>query len=150
MKPSLPDIQKFMADLPVRKIPGVGKINEMILSGLNILTCRDLLNRATAIYINFTERAFDFLTRSALGLGKNTHDKADKIKKSLSVCLSFQPVTCREEVQLKLDQLVAEFSNRCQKERLEGRTLTFEFKNSKFVVTQKSITKSHFIGASAD
>ena len=35
-----------MADLPVRKIPGVGKINELILAGLNIFTCRDLLNWA--------------------------------------------------------------------------------------------------------
>ena len=36
--------------------------------------------------------------------------------------------------------------NKCQKERLEGRTLTFEFKNAKFIITQRSVTKSKFIG----
>jgi DNA polymerase kappa len=77
LKANVNEVQKFMADLPVRKIPGVGKINEMILAGLNIHSCRDLLNRAAAIYINFTERAFDFLIKSALGIGKSTHDKAD-------------------------------------------------------------------------
>jgi DNA polymerase kappa len=89
--------------LPVRKIPGVGKVNEMILAGLNIYTCKDLIDRAAAIYINFTERAFDFLVRSALGLGKSVHEKPDQIKKSLSVCLSFKPLVNADEIQLKLD-----------------------------------------------
>jgi DNA polymerase kappa len=102
-----------MADLPVRKIPGVGKINEMILAGLNIFTCWDLINRSTAIYINFTERAFDFLVKSALGIGKNTHDKADQLKKSLSVCLSFKPITDSSDIQHKLDHLVTDFVQRC-------------------------------------
>ena len=87
-----------MAELPVRKIPGVGKVNEMILAGLDIYTCRDLLNKAAEIYINFTEKAFDFLARSALGLGKNVHEKFDQIKKSLSVCFSFKPMTNQDEI----------------------------------------------------
>jgi nucleotidyltransferase/DNA polymerase involved in DNA repair len=66
-----------MADLHVRKIAGVGKVNELILGGLGIFTCRDLLNKAAEIYINFTEKAFDFLARSALGLGPNEHGKVD-------------------------------------------------------------------------
>jgi nucleotidyltransferase/DNA polymerase involved in DNA repair len=82
----------------VRKIPGVGKINEMILAGLNIYTCKDLIDRAAAIFINFTERAFDFLVKSALGLGKNFHEKSDQIKKSLSVCLSFKPIQDPAEI----------------------------------------------------
>lgn len=89
MKNDADAIKKFVAGLPVRKLPGVGKINEMILKGLGINLCRDLLVKATLIYVNFTERAFDFLVRSALGLGRTTHDKADQIKKSISVCYSF-------------------------------------------------------------
>jgi hypothetical protein len=52
----------------------------------------------------------------------------------MSVCYSFKPVS-GEEIQVKLDQLLEEFYQKCQKERLEGRTLTFEFKNSKFMIT---------------
>lgn len=33
-----------------------------------------MINKAADIYVNFTEKAFDFLIRSALGLGKNTHE----------------------------------------------------------------------------
>lgn len=119
-----------MADLHVRKIAGVGKVNELILGGLGIFTCRDLLNKAAEIYINFTEKAFDFLARSALGLGPNEHGKVDQIKKSLSICYSFKPLDDGEEIEHKLQSLVSEFITRITREKLEGRTLTFEFKNS--------------------
>jgi nucleotidyltransferase/DNA polymerase involved in DNA repair len=38
-----------MERLPIRKIPGVGKINEQILSGMGIKKCRDTLKRSTEI-----------------------------------------------------------------------------------------------------
>ena len=51
-----------------------------------------------------------------------------------------------EEINAKLEQLIVDICNKCEKERLEGRTLTFEFKNAKFIITQRSVTKSKFIG----
>ena len=44
------EILKFMKDLPVRKVPGVGKVNEHILAGLNIYSCKDLIEKATEVY----------------------------------------------------------------------------------------------------
>ena len=32
----------FMRKLPIRKIPGVGKVNEQILSGMGIKMCPDV------------------------------------------------------------------------------------------------------------
>ena len=106
----------------------------MILGGLEIFTCRDLLDKAAEIYINFTEKAFDFLMRSALGIGGNVHEKQE-IKKSMSVCYSFKPMNSEQEIKGKLDLLINDIAVKCQKERLEGRTLTFEFKNAKFLIT---------------
>ena len=40
-----------------------------------------------------------------------------------------------EEIKVKLDQLVSDMCTKCANERLEGRTLTFEFKNAKFIIT---------------
>ena len=102
LKPNANEIQKFMSELHVRKISGVGKVNELILGGLGIATCRDLLNKAAEIYINFTEKAFDFLARSALGIGPNQHGNINQIKKSMSVCYSFRPVDDPEEIEHKL------------------------------------------------
>lgn len=67
------EILKFMKDLPVRKIPGVGKVNEHILSGLNIFFCKDLIEKATEVYVTFTEWAYEFLVKSALGISRVSH-----------------------------------------------------------------------------
>lgn len=91
-----------MSELSVRKLPGVGKVNELILGGLQIYTGKDLLSKSAEIFVCFTEKAFDFLVKSALGVGKNQHDKLDQIKKSMSVCYSFKPCA-GEEIQVKLD-----------------------------------------------
>ena len=69
------EILKFMKDLPVRKIPGVGKVNEHILAGLNIYNCKDLIEKATEVYSTFTEFAFEFLIKSALGISRVIHSR---------------------------------------------------------------------------
>jgi DNA polymerase kappa len=71
------EILKFMRDLPVRKIPGVGKVNEHILAGLNIYFCKDLVEKATEVYVTFTEWAYEFLIKSALGLSRVMHEAQD-------------------------------------------------------------------------
>ena len=73
------EILKFMMDLPVRKIPGVGKVNEHILSGLNIYSCKDLVEKATEVYVTFTEHAFQFLVKSALGIARVMHEKEEGV-----------------------------------------------------------------------
>ena len=52
-----------MNNQPVRKIPGIGKINELILSGIGIHMCRDVIEKATDIYVNFSPNAFQFLVQ---------------------------------------------------------------------------------------
>ena len=42
------------------------------------------MDKRIDIYVNFTENAFDFLVKSALGISKNTHED-NGIKKSLNV-----------------------------------------------------------------
>lgn len=55
-------------------MPGVGKVNEHILAGLNIFYCRDLIERATEVYVTFTEHAYEFLIKSALGIARTMHE----------------------------------------------------------------------------
>ena len=47
-------VDEFMSKLLVRKLPGVGKVNEQILAGMGITMCTDGVKYATHIYINFT------------------------------------------------------------------------------------------------
>ena len=67
-------IEKFMSDLLVRKLPGVGKVNEQVLAGMGIVKCSDAIKHASHIYINFTVNAFDFMIRACMGIAKNVHE----------------------------------------------------------------------------
>lgn len=83
-----------MMDLPVRKIPGVGKVNEHILAGLNIYCCKDLVEKATEVYVTFTEYAFEFLVKSALGVSRCMHEEEKGVisQRSMGVSATFKPI----------------------------------------------------------
>ena len=55
---SVKQIVNFMMPQPVNKIPGIGKINKILLAGIGISKCSDILEKACEIYINFSPNAF--------------------------------------------------------------------------------------------
>ena len=67
-------IEQFMAPKKVREVPGVGKVQEQILIGLDINTCDNILAKAADIFINLTENAFEFLVKAAMGIARCTHE----------------------------------------------------------------------------
>ena len=83
-------VGEFIEKLPIRKLPGVGRVNEQILAGMGITYCPDSIEHATEIAINFTANAFDFLIRSSLGIAKNVHEDIG-VKKSLN-CSESTPI----------------------------------------------------------
>lgn len=120
-----------MSKLPIRKIPGVGKVNEQILSGMGIKYCPNTIEKAMDISINFTNNAFDFLIRSSLGIAKNVHEDLG-IKKSINCSETFPLITQKLDFQEKLAVLCRELTERAVMQKLTGRTITLEFKSDKF------------------
>jgi DNA polymerase kappa len=49
------EILNFMKDYPIEKLIGVGKVHTTILHGLGISTCKDILSKATEVYVSYTE-----------------------------------------------------------------------------------------------
>lgn len=47
------EVAKFIEELPVKKLPGIGKVNEMIMAGLGIIKCKDMIDKAAEIYVNY-------------------------------------------------------------------------------------------------
>lgn len=41
---------------------------------MGIYLCKDVMDKTTDIYINFTENAFDFLVKSSMGIAKILHE----------------------------------------------------------------------------
>jgi DNA polymerase kappa len=57
------EVAKFIEELPVKRLPGVGKVQEMIMNGLGIVKCKDMIDKATEISINFNYKTFEFLIK---------------------------------------------------------------------------------------
>jgi DNA polymerase kappa len=110
-------VTAFMNKLPLRKIPGVGKVNEQILSGMGIKMCPDTLNHAMDISINFTNNAFDFLIRSSMGIAKNVHDELG-IKKSINCSETFPLIIKKEEFIEQISKLTKELEERSRIQKL--------------------------------
>lgn len=57
----------------IRKVPGIGKVMEKTLNELGIRDCEDILNKRLELYFALTDNSFEFLIRSALGIGRVLH-----------------------------------------------------------------------------
>lgn len=96
-------ILELILNLPIRKIPGIGKVTEQILVGLDIFKCKDILEKAEELCIIKTESAFQFLIRyfsiltirSSLGIGRCYHEDQDPnaIQKSMGISTTFSNIS---------------------------------------------------------
>ena len=82
-----------MRDRPIRKIPGIGPVNDYYLRGLQIENCQDLLSNTDVLTICFSELSCQFFIEAALGLGCIDHEF--KERKSVGKSETFRP-TCDE------------------------------------------------------
>ncbi len=86
---------EFMEELSVRKIPGIGRMTELILASLGIYKCSDIIRMAPEIFCTFTEKTSHFLFRASLGISRNFHDEDDdeSCQKSISISSTFKAIS---------------------------------------------------------
>ena len=129
---SVPDILAFLRQKPVRCLPGIGKVNEMILSGIGVNNCGDVIERANEIYINFSPNAFQFLIQGALGITRVVHENS--IQKSIGVSQTFHAIFEYDEYFQKTKVMANELFERLNESQLMAKTMTIEIKTTKFDV----------------
>lgn len=83
-------IDNFIFSQSIGKVPGIGKINEILLNGIGIHKCRDLLQKCTEVFVNYSANAFEFLMKAGMGIYRNVHEH--NVQKSLGVSQSFKPI----------------------------------------------------------
>jgi hypothetical protein len=62
-----------MQDKKVRKIQGIGRVNEYYLKGLGIETAGDILQHLDVLSICFSTGSCEFFLEAAMGLGSIEH-----------------------------------------------------------------------------
>lgn len=70
----------YMGTLACRQVPGIGKSQEELLAGLGLHTVKDLYDHRMALSFIFKPRTFEFLLRTAIGVGGFLTAASDKDK----------------------------------------------------------------------
>lgn len=132
-------IRKFVHSLPIRKVPGIGAVQEQLLMALGVHTCHDLWVRRAEIGHLFGEVTARFYLRAALGLGC-TEVKCDSSRKSKSVEETFAEICSPQELFSKCEELCEELHQQVQEKGISGRVVTVKMKTVMFDVMTRSVT----------
>ncbi|KAI0244606.1 hypothetical protein L0F63_006104, partial [Massospora cicadina] len=93
-------ILDFMAPLSIRKISGIGRVTERVLNAVGVKTCQDAYDRHVILFSLFSEKTFNFIFASCLGISSN-----DLTSKSISTERTFQTLSSWEDLLGKLKEL---------------------------------------------
>jgi DNA polymerase kappa len=130
-------VRAFVSSLPIRKIPGVGRVTERALAALGVKSCADVLERRALLSAVCSPSLLDFLFAAALGLGSTRHPPppppGELRRKGISCERTFSSArsAARGELGPLLEALVDSLADDMAREGLEARTLTLKLKLAK-------------------
>ncbi|XP_027527268.1 DNA polymerase kappa isoform X5 [Neopelma chrysocephalum] len=129
----------FLKDLPIRKVPGIGKVTEKMLKALGIVTCSELYQQRALLSLLFSEISWRNFLDISLGLG-STHLEKDGERKSRSTERTFSEINTAEDQYSLCRELCRDLAQELQKEGLKGKTVTLKLKNVNFEVKTRAST----------
>ncbi|XP_062984010.1 DNA polymerase kappa isoform X2 [Elgaria multicarinata webbii] len=137
--PERDTVMNFIKDLPIRKVPGIGKVTEKMLKALGIVTCTELYQQRALISLLFSETSWRNFLEISLGLG-STHLERDGERKSMSTERTFNEITAAAEQYKLCQDLCSDLAQDLKKEGLKARTVTLKLKNVNFEVKTRAST----------
>ncbi|KAJ1209255.1 hypothetical protein NDU88_004633 [Pleurodeles waltl] len=132
-------VMDFIKDLPIRKVPGIGKVTEKMLKALGITTCTDLYQQRALLALLFSETSWHNFLHISMGLG-STHLERDGERKSMSTERTFTEMWKADEQYSLCQELCSDLAEDLLKEGLKGKTVTLKVKNVKFEVRTRAST----------
>lgn len=137
-------LQKFLAPLPVRKIPGVGKKAEGLLFEMGVRSIGDLARVDVQTLIGKFGRGAIALKKLALGIDESGITRSQE-SKSISREITFESDTDDiREIVSTLDTLIHSVSSNLTDEKLRFKTLTLKIRYQGFLTRSRSRSLSHF------
>jgi len=149
MKPVKEEILTFLSKLPVRKIPGIGSTSEQVLNGLGIVTCQDILDHISEVYVAFTENAFDFFLRSALGISRCYHELPEE-RKSINVSRTFPVISKLPDMERKVQEIADMLAEDLSHYKKKTKHLTLTVKTHNFDVKNRGMPIDRFTDNGAE
>ncbi|TYJ58644.1 hypothetical protein B9479_000480 [Cryptococcus floricola] len=138
------EIVKFMRNLPVRKIPGFGRVTERCLEGLGVETCGQIYEKRVELLLLDHWFGFHGLCKAYLGIADNTVAPGKREeRKSVGVERTFRDKTNDEEILACLADIADELEKDLERLQYAGKTVTVKFKLHTYEnkTRAKSVTK---------
>ncbi|NWV65452.1 POLK polymerase, partial [Malurus elegans] len=139
ISPERQAVLDFLKDLPIRKVPGIGKVTEKMLKALGIVSCSELYQQRALLSLLFSEISWRNFLDISLGLG-STHLEKDGERKSMSTERTFSEINTAEDQYSLCRELCRDLAQELQKEGLKGKTVTLKLKNVNFEVKTRAST----------
>eukprot|EP00775_Hariotina_reticulata_P011310 gene11310-11460_t len=140
-------VVEFLRDLPIRKVPGIGKVSEQVLHALGIHSCSELLEQRALLFALFKPASSNFFLQVGLGLGQTRHqarhDGPDSIelhRKGISCERTFAALKDPAPLQAMAESLVQHLADDMASEDIEAKTLTLKLKTTAFEVKSRGAT----------
>jgi len=144
VQPDMISIRKFLDSLSVRKIPGVGKVTEKLLSSLNIVSIRDIIVYRSVLFHCMKRKMFEFLLQSALGIAP-CYISDSESRKGMSRERTFKPTSSLEELRSICESVSELLASDLRAEDLQAKTLTVKIKCSDFSARTRAVTTCFLI-----
>ena len=134
----------FLAPLPVRKMPGIGKKAELALFELGIRTIGDLAAYDIQKLVAEFGRGAAALHETALGIDGSEVEEHPEMR-SISREITFEADTDDPElIAMTMDTLAEEVYTGLVQENLSFRTLTIKVRYKGFITRTRACTLSHY------
>jgi DNA polymerase IV len=133
-------VEGFMANLPLRKISGVGAVTEQHLKDVGLFVCKDVWTMSPRTAEALGDRMSEWLAKRARGIDERPVE-TEHVRKSVGQEETFasdilDPAVLRSE----LTVIAAGLAEYLEKKKIRGRTLTLKVKYSNFKQITRSLT----------
>ena len=140
----------FVRELPVRKIPGIGRVTEKLLKNVcNVQTGMDLYQKRGLIQFLFQPATAKFLLKASIGcsgegsastfgMEGETSSSISEHQKGISKERSFQPESDWAQLNIKLEAIARGLASEMVRKSIVGHTITVKVKLQTFDVLSRS------------
>ncbi|KAF5351766.1 hypothetical protein D9756_007614 [Leucocoprinus leucothites] len=141
-------IVSFMHDLSIRKVPGIGRVNERLLESIGIKTCGDIFTHRATLALMDKQFGLHFLLKTYLGIASNeVHPPQREERKSIGAERTFSPTDDREKLLQKLEHIAAELEADMSSNGWTGKTVTLKYKLDTYQVFSRAKSLSRYVSS---
>ncbi|KAI0645925.1 DNA/RNA polymerase [Trametes meyenii] len=139
-------IKAFMHDLSIRKVPGVGRVNERLLESIGIKTCGDVFTQRAVLSLLDKQFGLVFLLQAYLGIASNIVEPGQREeRKSIGAERTFNALSDPAKIYAKLEEVAAELEQDMEESGWTGKTITLKYKLDTFQVFTRAKSFDRYI-----